>query len=327
MTPGGLVAVPREASAPSSGGLEFAACVGCGANEPRVLLQSPVQMMDDRRESFTWVTCARCGQVYLNPRVPADRVGDYYHDYLPHRGPEAWGRWAWLVEYDQRRLDRARVRAVCRTGPLTASSVVLDVGCGRPTFLSCLHRRSGARAIGVDFDAHGWSVPSPMWNELELHEGALDTVASLAPFDVITMWHALEHLYDPGAALRSLRDMASGATRLIIEVPDYDSLTRRRHGARWAGFHTPRHTAAYTPASLRRLVERNGWRVRDQYQRGTLHPHVVHWLGQQELAGRTWRGSMQPRMLPFILGRLATSPITMLQRWLPLGVQTLIATA
>jgi hypothetical protein len=141
------------------------------------------------------------------------------------------------------------------------------------------------------------------------------------------MWHALEHLYDPGASLRHLRAMATPATRLIIEVPNYDSLTRRRHGSRWAGFHTPRHTAAYTPATLRRLVERNGWRVQEQHACGTLHPHIIHWLGRQEIMRRSWRGSLQPRMIPFMLGRLVTSPITVLQRWLSLGVQTLIATA
>jgi 2-polyprenyl-3-methyl-5-hydroxy-6-metoxy-1,4-benzoquinol methylase len=329
MTPAGLAEnlriVPARRAEPAA--LEAASCIACGADDPRPLLQSPVQMLDDRREVFSWVTCGACGQVYLSPRVPAERVGEYYADYLPHRGPAAWGHWAFLVRFDQWRLDRARLRTVQRTGPLTRASSVLDVGCGHPTFLARVHQRTGARCVGVDFDANGWKVPSPRWDGLSLLEGELDVVAPLAPFDVITMWHALEHLYDPGASLRRLRTMAKPATRLIIEVPDYDSLTRRRHGNRWAGFHTPRHTAAYTPESLRRLVERNGWRVQQQYQYGTLHPHIVHWLGAQDIAGRSWRGSLQGRMIPFILGRFVTSPVTLLQRWLPLGVQTLVATA
>ena len=328
MTPGVLVDQSRPAPSRAAVALlEHAACVGCGADEPRPLLETPVQMTDDRNESFAWVTCGRCEQVYLSPRVPAGRIGEYYENYLPHRGSAAWGRWAFLVDWDQRRLDRARLRTVRRTGPLGGATSLLDVGCGRPTFLARVYRESSARCVGMDFDANGWTVPSLMWRGLSLHEGELDVVAPLAPFEVITMWHALEHLYDPGASLRQLLAMASPGARLIIEVPDYDSLTRRRHGARWAGFHTPRHTAAYTPASLRRLVERSGWRVRTQYQRGTLHPHIIHWLGRQEIEGRTWRGSLQGRMIPFIIGRAITSPITMLQRWLPLGVQTLVATA
>lgn len=307
--------------------LEHAACVSCGADEPRPLLETPVQMTEDHKESFAWVTCGRCEQVYLSPRVPPGRIGEYYENYLPHRGSAAWGRWAFLVDYDQWRLDRARLRTVRRTGPLTRSTSLLDVGCGRPTFLARVYRESGARSVGMDFDANGWTLPSPLWKGLSLHEGELDVVAPLAPFDVITMWHALEHLYDPGASLRQLRSMAAPGARLIIEVPDYDSLTRRRHSVHWAGFHTPRHTAAYAPATLRRLVERSGWRVRTQYQRGTLHPYIVHWLGRQEIEGRTWRGSLQGRMIPFIIGRAVTFPITMLQRWLPLGVQTLVATA
>jgi 2-polyprenyl-3-methyl-5-hydroxy-6-metoxy-1,4-benzoquinol methylase len=253
-------------------------------------------------------------------------VGAYYENYLPHRGAAAWGRWAWLVNYDQGRLDQARVRTVRRAGPVTAATKVLDVGCGQPTFLARLRRKTGATCVGVDFDANGWTVPSARWNGLSLHEGELEVVAPLAPFDVITMWHALEHLYAPADALRRLRAMAAPGARLIIEVPNYDSLTRRLHGNRWAGFHTPRHTAAYTPATLRRIVETAGWRVHTQYPYGTLHPYVVYWLGQQEIAGRTWKGSMQPRMIPFIAGRLATTPITLLRRWWPLAVQTLVAT-
>lgn len=328
MTPATLSPMPRAELPPGPvSTLEFVRCTTCGAEEPRPLLQSRVQMLDGRREPFSWVACTRCGQVYLNPRVPPERIGAYYTGYLPHRGSAAWGRWSWVVDFDQRRLDRKRLRTVQRTGPVTPSTAVLDVGCGCPTFLARLHRDTGARAIGVDFDANGWTVPSPLWQGLSLHEGELDVVAPLAPFDVITMWHALEHLYDPGAALRRLRTMASPSARLVIEVPDYDSLTRRRHGADWAGFHTPRHTAAYTMATLRRLVEANGWRVREQYRYGTLHPHVIHWLGRQDIAGRSWRGPMQQRMIPFMLGRVAASPLAMLQRWVPLGVQTLIATA
>ncbi len=329
MTPAVLVDGPSVGPAlrAVSPAVEPTSCVACGADDPRPLLRSPVQMLDGRAESFAWATCGQCGQVYLNPRVPAVQIGEYYQNYLPHRGSAAWGRWAFLADYDQVRLDRARLRTVQRTGPLTRSSSLLDVGCGRPTFLARVYRDTGARSVGVDFDANGWTVPSEQWKGLSLHEGELDVVAPLAPFDVITMWHALEHLYDPGAALRRLRTMVTPTTRLIIEVPDYDSLTRRHHGNRWAGFHTPRHTAAYTPVSLRRLVERNGWRVTEQYQYGTLHPHVIHWLGRQDIKGRSWRGSLQPRMIPFLLDRFLTSPVTLMQRWLPLGVQTLIATA
>jgi 2-polyprenyl-3-methyl-5-hydroxy-6-metoxy-1,4-benzoquinol methylase len=328
MTPSALQAATRGLSLARTdhADLEYVACISCGGDRPVALLRSRVQMSDDSREVFSWVGCGECGQVYLNPRVPAGRVGEYYRNYVPHRGSGAWGRWSWLVDYDQRRLDRARLRTVRRTGRLDASTRVLDFGCGRPTFLAGLRRASGAAATGVDFDADGWTVPTAMWNGLSLHVGELEAIEGLGPFDVITMWHALEHLYHPVESLRRLRAMAAPGARLIIEVPDYDSMTRRRQGSYWAGYHTPRHTAAYTPGTLRQIVERSGWVVRDQYQWGTLHPYIVYWLGRQERAGRNWRGTLQHRMLPFIAGRMATLPISMLRRWMPLGVQTLIAT-
>ena len=145
--------------------------------------------------------------MYLNPRVPPGGSAQYYENYLPHRGSAAWGRWAFLVDFDQWRLDRARLRTVRRTGPLDQRRRRCSTWAvaARPSSRACTARHWRARRVGVDFDANGWTVPSPLWKGLSLHEGELDVVAPLAPFDVITMWHALEHLYDPGASLRQLR--------------------------------------------------------------------------------------------------------------------------
>jgi SAM-dependent methyltransferase len=301
-------------------------CLCCGAEDAAPEVESRVQM-GDRSERFTFVRCNGCGLVFLNPRVPESAIGRYYADYLPHRGPEAWGRWAALVRTAEARTDQARVRTVRSLGPLTPAQVVLDVGCGRPSFLRLLHDQTGVRAVGTDFDSSGWSKEPGAWAGLSLHPGVLEALPLEGPFDRITMWHVLEHLYQPVETLRHLRRLARPGTLLVIEVPDHSGLTRRLQGDCWAGYHTPRHTAAYAPATLGRLVEQSGWRVVRQYQWGTLDPYVLWWLGQQERHGRGFGGSMESRFVPFVLGKIATLPVTLLQRWVPLGFQTAIAVA
>lgn len=306
-------------------------CPLCGADDPILLFHAPAQMAvhDPGAQQFRVVRCARCALVYLNPRVHPDDLNRFYDaDYLPHRGDSAWGRYAAFAAQGQRLTDRARVRLVRRAVAIGPGSRVLDLGCGRPTFLETLSRATGATGTGLDISDAGWRDDPARWRRagLELHRGALHELPIEGPFDLITMWHALEHDYTPLEALRRLRDLVSPHGALVIEVPDHDSLTRRLHGPCWAGYHTPRHTAMYTPATLRAMLEIAGWQVARQSETGTLDPYVLWWLGRQERKGRSLAGDLEGDFPMFMVGKVVTLPIAMAQRWVSLGVQTALAT-
>ncbi|MBA3346744.1 MAG: class I SAM-dependent methyltransferase [Gemmatimonadales bacterium] len=279
---------------------------------------------------FTFVRCRQCELIYLSPRVVEVEIGRYYESsYLPHRGAAAWGKYAPLAAEGQRRTDRARLSWARRVGALSSSSAVLDVGCGRPTFLAALAAATGARAVGLDSSDAGWSTDPERWAAagLELHQGHAAETLPGGPFDLVTMWHSLEHDYQPLDTLRRLRGVVRDGGALLVEVPNHESLTRRLHGPHWAGYHTPRHTAAYTPATLAALLQRAGWRVESQYAYGTLDPYVLWWLGRQERAGRALDGSLEAAFLPFMVGKVLTLPVAALHRWLSLGVQLAVGRA
>jgi 2-polyprenyl-3-methyl-5-hydroxy-6-metoxy-1,4-benzoquinol methylase len=308
--------------------LEHTACLLCGVDDAAPLLVSRAQM-SRRDERFTFVRCRRCRLVYLDPRVPSRDIGAWYGpDYLPHRGHAAWGRYAMFAAEGQRRTDRARVRIVTRATALSPSARALDLGCGRPTFLEALHRRAGVSGVGVDFSDAGWRHEPERWRAagLALYHGRLEDTSVVGPFDLVTLWHALEHEYQPLETLRRLRSVAGRGATLVVEVPDFDGLTRRLHGSHWAGYHTPRHTAVYTRATLGEMLRRAGWRVLRQHGYGTLDPYVLWWLGRQERAGRPFDEDLARRFPGFMAGKLLTLPVAA-QRWLPLGVQLAVARA
>ncbi len=303
--------------------LEHTACPLCGADDAAPLLQSAAQMHEEP-ERFSFVRCRRCTLVYLSPRVQLTGLERYYGSgYLPHRGPAAWGRWARFAEEGQRRTDRARVRWARRTVALGPGTAVLDVGCGRPTFLETLARQTGTRAVGVDVSDAGWAADPARWAAvgLELHRGPVAEVPLTRQFDLVCMWHALEHDYDPLGTLRRLRWLTRPGGAILVEVPDFDSLTRRVQGGAWAGLHTPRHTAVYTRRTLGTMLERAGWTVERQKRHGTLDPYVLWWLGRQEQRGRGLQGSLEGAFRGFMLGKLLTLPLAAAQRWVGLGVQ------
>jgi len=264
--------------------------------------------MGPPEEDFRFSTCGDCGLLYLSERVRPDQVHRYYDEsYLPHRGEYAWGRFASFVGHGQVRQDRARVSRVADLIEPTPTDRVLDVGCGRPTFLRELREKTGVKAIGVDFRLDAF-LDDPEFDGVELRSGDPREVRLDGTFSAITMWHYLEHDYDPVATLRALLPHTTPDTVLLIELPDARSRARAWSGNRWAGLHTPRHTAIYTPDTMRRLLDEAGWRVIADDLRPTLDPWVLWWLSWRERRGTDWAGSMAPYLPEFVLGGLFLGP-------------------
>jgi SAM-dependent methyltransferase len=207
-----------------------------------------------------------------------------------------------------------------------ASGRVLDVGCGHPTFLRRLvDRVPDVHATGIDFVDSGWRDTPAMWHGLTLIETDPVDFTADDSYDLITMWHYLEHDYHPVDTLRRMREFAHPGTRLLVEVPDLNGWSRRLFGAAWEGWHAPRHTAVYSGATLAGTLERAGWDVVRRTTRGTLDTYALWWMSRMEQVGIDWSASMESRFLPFMAGRIVTAPLFLLEGILPLGVQLIEA--
>ena len=305
------------------------ACLACGSTQwaDEVQVRAQMQPVDAPDERFNFVRCGSCGLVFLNPRVPAQGLGPYYTDaYLPYRGPDAWGRFAPLVAKGLRDTDRKRVSLVRRHAVLGPDTRVLDVGCGKPTFLEAAVSASGCQATGTDFSDSGWADDPARWRGMDLRVGDIHELDIQDTPQVVTMWHYLEHDYDPTRTLTRIHELVKGdpSARLFIEVPDHDSGTRLRHGDHWAGYHVPRHTALYTPATLRTLLERSGWEVGQTLKFGSLDPYVLEWMSRMEAQGIDWTTPMEPRFYDFLL-RKAFWTLRRGPRGVGQGVMTAVA--
>jgi SAM-dependent methyltransferase len=81
-------------------------------------------------------------------------------------------------------------------------------------------------------------------------------------FDVITMWQSLEHVHDPQEMLRQSNELLVAGGKLLISVPNIDSLPFRWFGPAWYGLDLPRHLTHFSPVTLPVMMERAGFRVR-----------------------------------------------------------------
>ncbi|MGC9312888.1 MAG: class I SAM-dependent methyltransferase [Sediminispirochaetaceae bacterium] len=282
--------------------------------------------MHGKDEQFTFVRCADCGLIQLNPRVKPEDLGVFYREYyLPFRGPSAWGRYAPLVAMNLAGTDRRRTAIARKAAAIDQSSRVLDVGCGKPSFLKLVNEKTGCRAKGIDFSDEGWRHEPEQYRNLELEVAEFRNFTDEGPFDLITMWHYLEHDYNPRATLEKMRTMVAPRGRLVIEVPNFDSWTRVLQGSHWEGYHTPRHTAVYSPSTLHRLLNNSGWRIERLYPYGTLDPYPLFWMGRQEKKGIDWSRSMEDKFPGFMAGMLVTFPVFLLKRWIPAGLMMVVA--
>jgi len=251
--------------------LEPVSCYLCGSRDDEPLLDAEDDLTG-KPGRFRFVRCRRCGLAYQNPRVPLAQIGAYYDDaYIAHRRSRPWGLLTPLFERAMTKLDAEKDRLVSRYVALTGQSAVLDVGCATGTFLQRLRSRYGVSPAGVDFKDLS---DAPSLDGVEFHcslfyEAPLDECR----FDLVTMWHFLEHDYDPLRSLRTARRVLKPGGTLVVEVPRLDSRTFRWFGSRWPGLQAPQHTVLLDRAHLLEAVRLAGLEVVDYLPYGAFRAY------------------------------------------------------
>jgi len=196
--------------------------------------------------------CSACGLGFLDPPVPQQGEGGVSYDEDFYLSQSAVKDPAEGI-----RENRTRVRLVRKFKP---SGSLLDVGCGLGFFLEAA-RREGFTATGME--GSDWAMeyvrrqfgipirPAPL-ETTDLPEGS---------FDVCTLWQVIEHLPDPLAALRKIRDLLRPGGVVIMETRNRRGYDARLLGEKWGGWTLPYHLWHFDPASFRLLLEKSGFRV------------------------------------------------------------------
>ena len=97
---------------------------------------------------------------------------------------------------------------------------LLDYGAGAGGFARFMAGR-GFEAVGLEPYSLGTTLEEP---NLRLVRAPLATAkASLGQFDVITMWHVLEHVMNPVEVLAELRSLLKPDGVLVVSVPNFSS--------------------------------------------------------------------------------------------------------
>jgi SAM-dependent methyltransferase len=226
--------------------LESVPCPLCGATETRRVFEAPALRLPD--QVFTLCECLHCSLVRTTPRPVAEEMARLYGGefYSASTHP--------LIAKLNRTIARERVGFVRRR---RVSGKLLDVGCGTGGFLMEMAR--------TGYDVHGLEPYQGVVEHLPIELRGKVRCApfesvdySAGSFDLITLFHVLEHLPAPVETLRRLRGCLKPGGLLVLEVPNFASRESSWLGTHWYNLDVPYHFWHFTPASLRTLVETAG---------------------------------------------------------------------
>jgi SAM-dependent methyltransferase len=302
--------------------LEPVACLACGSTDAAAFLTGEDDLTG-KPGRFTFVRCVRCDLVYQSPRLTLEGIRPYYEDqYIAHQPHARWGLLAPLFRAAMGSLDRAKLRIVQRYATLGPSSRLLDVGCGSGSFLARVKQETGAAVAGVDFvDLSNRDE----YRGVEFHHGVFDgQQVGRGRFDLITMWHFLEHDYDPRRSLQHAMHALAPGGLLIVEVPRLDSLSFRLFQSRWPGVQAPQHTALFDRERLVRMVSSAGFEVVEHLPYGAFPPYFYLFCGTAFVLRRGRGLNLDRAIYAYFAGQLLLLPVLPLLTRMNFAMQTVV---
>jgi SAM-dependent methyltransferase len=179
-------------------------------------------------------------------------------------------------------FDHQRLAFLKRWAPPPAR--LLDVGAGRGRFVVSA-RAAGYAASGIEPSRRGADAAGQAGAPVA-RAGIEGAELEPGGFDVISLWHVLEHLEDPGNALTRAAGWLRPGGWLLVGVPNLDSLQARLGGERWYHLDVPRHRVHFTPRGLNALLHARGFVVRQSHHVLAEHNPFGMW---QSLLSRVTR--------------------------------------
>lgn len=230
-------------------------CLICGSSQRLPFLIVPNRF--EPGEKFTLVQCRKCGFVYLNPRPDSQLIGKYYEDeqYQPHRLHEQslLDRMYKFVRIWNNRYKRYLIEANIRKG------VLLDFGCGGGEFAAQMSR-AGWQVSGVE------PAPGPRQHAVEQGLSVKANIDEVTQkFDVITLWHVLEHIHQARELIGKLQERLTDSGILLLALPNLKSSDARAYQSNWVAYDAPRHLYHFSPVDVKRLCAQYNFQIKEYY--------------------------------------------------------------
>jgi len=223
-------------------------CILCGNQKRELLIE---------KKPWKVYRCPKCGLGFLDPRPSQDEIESLYGSVY---FSQTYGKCLDPNSHEFiKRLRREKhriqfIKTIKRSGKL------LDIGCGYGYFLAACQK--------VGYKVHGLDVSERAGQYAVKKLGIPVTIGNISDvtfpfrnFDVISMWHSLEHTPDPHLTLRKAKSWLKRDGILAIDVPNYQGTDAQQKWQQWDDWSLPYHFWHFTLQCLTQLLKKHGLRV------------------------------------------------------------------
>lgn len=188
-------------------------------------------------ETFHIVKCARCQFAFTNPHPEISQLGNYYNSsaYISHSSrPTTFIDHVYVLARAQTLKWKSRL---IKKNATTPSISVLDYGCGTGDFLNHC-KNLGWKVSGVEPSTSARQIAST-----KSGQKIYPTIKEMpnTTFDVITLWHVLEHVPNFHELIEALAQNLKQTGTILIAVPNRNSWDAHHYKNTWAAYDVPRH--------------------------------------------------------------------------------------
>jgi 2-polyprenyl-3-methyl-5-hydroxy-6-metoxy-1,4-benzoquinol methylase len=142
---------------------------------------------------------------------------------------------------------------------ITPKRAILDFGCGTGYFLSSC-KKNGWDVTGIEPDPDARKRASENINQ-DVYP-TLNHISSDKNFNIITLWHVLEHVHELNETLIQLKKLLDKSGKLVIAVPNIGSFDARTYKDQWAAYDVPRHLYHFSQDTMKVLLDKHHLKVR-----------------------------------------------------------------
>ncbi|MGY0391245.1 class I SAM-dependent methyltransferase [Bizionia sp. KMM 8389] len=188
-----------------------------------------------------------------SPQPSLENLASYYEseDYISHTDSK---RNVFEILYHQvRSIALKRKLKLINSYVSDSSKKLLDVGCGTGDFLHTA-KQANWDITGIEPNPDARKIANNKTNQAVKNPEALYEMEA-ERFDVITLWHVLEHLPDFNEQLNIYKKLLKSSGVLIIAVPNYNSYDAAYYKAFWAAYDVPRHLWHFSQKGISQVLD------------------------------------------------------------------------
>ncbi|MDQ3098173.1 MAG: class I SAM-dependent methyltransferase [bacterium] len=214
---------------------------------------------DFSANEFTYYRCSVCTYYLLDPKVSPEEINKIYEKEEYYEELASKPKNKFLTALFQFKLFSSYQDFTKENIKLV--SKVLDIGCGNGEFLESL-QKDGYTVYGLDPYPVAVQNTKKKIGDNKVFSGYISELKNInESFDAITMWHVLEHVQHPLQDLKKINEKLNAEGKIIIEVPNADSLAFRIFGQDYNYNMIPEHIQYYNPKSITKLCNKAGFKI------------------------------------------------------------------